>query len=176
MTSIRAYEALPKDARYEKELRLLNDYLAKQLSSDLRRCGLHAFQPADMDDLKQDLAAHYFEQVLVKKNYLQSANARKYLFRVLQNRLSHWAKELRRHQTHMNSKLAYTLQRTNRTRGHIDISAPIFNGLTVRSKIIVIARYYANFSIKQIAQAFRLSEDAVHKILQRANRIMFSNL
>jgi len=157
-------------------------YLATQFPHDLRRYDLTDLQPSDLDDLKQDLFLWYAEEIqgvghhtgVKKKNYLKADNKQKYFNRMFERRVLNWA--VHRSNEKKMVYITHAMELANEVKGTLNINAPCFEGLTLRSKVLVILRFAVNLTVKEIAQITRSSEQAVQRTIHRATEVISDNV
>lgn len=157
-------------------------YLATQFPHDLRRYDLTDLQPSDLDDLKQDLFLWYAEEIhgvghytgVAKRNYLKATDKQAYFNKMLARRVLNWA--IHRSKESKMVHMKYAMELANEVKGKFNINAPCFEGLTLRSKVLVILRFAVNLTVKEIAQITRSSEQAVQRTIHRATEVINDNV
>jgi DNA-directed RNA polymerase specialized sigma24 family protein len=150
------------------------EYLRTQFHRDLRRYGLLDLQPSDLDDLRQDLAEHYCEEIAKKHNYTKAQELQAYFSTMLRRRMCKWAMKRARENKRMRTN--QTVETAIRESGGINIGHRVYQNMNKDYLATVILFYHANFSVEDLAKFSGKTPKAINRKLEKAREIMRANM
>jgi RNA polymerase sigma factor (sigma-70 family) len=158
---------------------ILFRYLCKQFFKDIRHYGLETIQECDFDDLAQDLALNFCQEVFGhNQHYIRARNTQNYFFTLFKNQIIKFGKKTKRRKRIMllpdeQLEVLAPVQSLVET---LDPQSSYFKGLSKRNIYVLIAYYQDALSVSEIAKQINLTTYTVYQILHRSKKRIQHNI
>jgi len=157
---------------YKGKHKYLQHYFEKHLKKDLSRY-LPDLQSSSVDDLRQDLSVHFYNELAHRQNHWKAKNLQAYFSKMLHNYVINWALKRTRDKKRMTTN--HDITRSIQQSGSIDLEHPVYRHLNKDYLGTVLLFYHANYTAEEIAKFRRTTPKSIYRKLDRATEIMKNN-